>query len=88
MEKSYWIARKRAAIARRAAAAEAQLIHQELAGRYSLKAAYCLPFLIVKKGPATDGERAALRLPGPGDLPPSAIRRPPPGPSGRDGEWR
>jgi hypothetical protein len=45
MEKTYWIGRKRAAgtMARAAVSAEARLIHYELAGRYSIKAAQCAP---------------------------------------------
>jgi hypothetical protein len=41
MEQSYWLGRKRAAAAnaRVAASAEARLIHLDLAGRYSIKAA-------------------------------------------------
>jgi hypothetical protein len=41
MEQSYWLARKRssAANARRAASSEARLVHLDLAGRYSVKAA-------------------------------------------------
>jgi hypothetical protein len=41
MEQAYWLGRKRAAAAnaRRAASAEARLVHLELAGRYSVKAA-------------------------------------------------
>ena len=64
MDKTYWIGRKRAAMAmaRSAASSRARLIHYELAGRYSIKAAYCLPFLMVPKAPATEGERLALRL--------------------------
>jgi hypothetical protein len=43
MEQSYWLGRKRAAgvMARRATSAEARLIHFELAGRYSVRAAAC-----------------------------------------------
>ena len=43
MENKYWIGRKRAAgaMARDAVSAEARLIHYELAGRYSIKAAQC-----------------------------------------------
>lgn len=90
MEKSYWIGRKHAAMAmaRRAANSESRLIHYELAGRYSIKAAHCLPFLIVQKGPATAGERAALRLPRAGDSPPGPIYREPPRPDGPEGEER
>jgi hypothetical protein len=42
MEKTYWLRRKRAAMAmaRAAATSESRLIHYELAGRYSLRAAY------------------------------------------------
>lgn len=42
MDKTYWLRRKRAAMAaaRAAATAESRLIHYELAGRYSIRAAY------------------------------------------------
>lgn len=45
MEQTYWLGRKRAsaANARRAASAEARLVHLDLAGRYSIKAAACAP---------------------------------------------
>jgi hypothetical protein len=45
MEKKYWLGRKRAsgAMARKASSAEARLIHLELAGRYSIRAANCRP---------------------------------------------
>ena len=45
MEKKYWLSRKRAsgAMARKASSAEARLIHLELAGRYSIRAANCGP---------------------------------------------
>lgn len=64
MEKKYWIGRKRAAMAmaRAATDAEARLIHYDLAGRYSIRAAHSLPFMLPGAGPATEGERAALRL--------------------------
>lgn len=44
MEKKYWIGRKHAAMgmARGASSAEARLVHYELAGLYSIKAARCL----------------------------------------------
>ena len=47
MEKKYWIGRKRSALAMAvdAASSEARLIHYELAGRYSVKAATCAPLL-------------------------------------------
>lgn len=65
MGKEYWIGRKRAAVAmaRAATSAEARLIHYDLAGRYSVKAAMTPPFMLPRKGPATQGERAVLRLP-------------------------
>jgi hypothetical protein len=68
MEEKYWIGRKRASVgmAREAASAEARLIHYELAGRYSIKAAEC-----VAAGKATaDPERAMLHLPSPAWLAP------------------
>lgn len=65
MGKKYWIGRKRAAIAmaRAATSSEARLIHYDLAGRYGVKAAMAPPFMLPRKGPATQGERAVLRLP-------------------------
>jgi hypothetical protein len=62
MEKTYWLGRKRAAMAmaRAATCSEARLAHYELAGRYSVRAAFA-PFMLPKKGPATEGEREALR---------------------------
>jgi hypothetical protein len=80
MDKAYWIGRKRAQMrmALAAASAEARLIHYDLAGRYSVKAAMTPPFMLPDKGPATEGERAALRIPLP-PLPGRAIvERPPP----------
>jgi hypothetical protein len=67
MDKRYWIGRKRAAMAmaRAASSAEARLIHYDLAGRYSVKAAQSFPFMLPRKGPATGGEREALGLPRP-----------------------
>ncbi|MEA3062566.1 MAG: hypothetical protein QOJ94_2347 [Sphingomonadales bacterium] len=68
MEKKYWIGRKRASVgmARGAASAEARLIHYELAGRYSIKAAQC----VAAGKPAADAERAMLHLPNPAWLVP------------------
>jgi hypothetical protein len=42
MEKTYWLRRKRAAMAAAgvAATAESRLIHYEMAGRYSIRAAH------------------------------------------------
>jgi len=64
MNKKYWLGRERAALAmaRAATDAEARLIHYDLAGRHSVRAAHGLPFLLPGAGPATEGERAALRL--------------------------
>jgi hypothetical protein len=80
MGREYWIGRKRAAMrmARAATSAEARLIHYDLAGRYSIKAASSLPFLLPRKGPATQGEHAALHLP----VRPPAPRGKPSGPQG------
>jgi len=66
MDRTYWLGRKRAAMAmaRAAATSEARLIHYDMAGRYSIKAAASLPFLLADKGPATAGELAALHMPG------------------------
>ena len=65
MDKSYWLGRKRSAqaMARRATTAESRLIHYDLAGRYSIKAAMCvpLPFMIPPTAPSGEGERAALK---------------------------
>lgn len=74
MEQAYWIRRKRAAMrmARAASSAEARLIHYDLAGRYSVKAAMAGPFMLPRKGPATEGERVALQLRPP---PPNAGRK-------------
>ena len=65
MEKTYWIGRKRAAMAnaRAAACAESRLIHYELAGRYSIMAAQCAAFLPPVEAPA---RRATLHLAVPG----------------------
>lgn len=62
MENRYWTGRKRAAMtmARNATTAEARLIHYEMAGRYSLKAAHSLPFPIAAAA-APEDRREALR---------------------------
>jgi hypothetical protein len=64
MENRYWIGRKRSAMemARAAATAEARLIHYDLAGRYSIKAAQFPPLAAPGSERATRGERAALHL--------------------------
>ena len=89
MEKTYWLGRKRAAMAmaRSAACSRTRLIHYELAGRYSLRAAYS-PFMLPAKGPATQGEREALRLPPPSSRAAAVVRTPrllPRGHKSRDG---
>ena len=64
MESRYWISRKRFAMvmAREAATAEARLIHYDLAGRYSVKAAQCSAGLVPDSRRATGGERPVLHL--------------------------
>lgn len=73
MAKRYWIGRQRAAMAmaRAATDAETRLIHYDLAGRYGVRAAYGMPFMLPGAGPATAGERAALQLT---PLPPLPVR--------------
>ena len=70
MEKKYWIGRKRSAMAmaRGAASAEARLIHYELAGRYSIKAAQCLPAMLPGNQATGSGPRALLHLRDPAPL--------------------
>jgi hypothetical protein len=65
MEQRYWIGRKRAAMtmARAATTSEARLIHYELAGHYSVRAAHSPRFMLPRKGPVTEGERIALTPP-------------------------
>jgi hypothetical protein len=60
MDTSYWLGRKRASVANANAAesAEARLIHLDLAGRYSIKAA------MARQGAAAPAEAVvALRMP-------------------------
>jgi len=54
MEQKYWLSRKRAAgaMARRATSAEARLIHLELAGRYSVRAADAGPVPLSAQDPS------------------------------------
>ena len=65
MNTAYWTARMDAAVAEAHGAddAEARLGHYERAGRYSLNALCDAPFMLPHKGPATEGEREALRRP-------------------------
>ena len=76
------------AMARAATDAEARLIHYELAGRYSIRAAHGIPFMLPRKGPASPGEGAALRLPIPAWPRPGRSFRAPPGSGGSGGERR
>ena len=73
MDNRYWIGRKRSAMkmARGAATAEARLIHYDLAGRYSVKAAQFPPFAVPANLPPAAGERVALFVPGPEARPPA-----------------
>ncbi|MEA3063932.1 MAG: hypothetical protein QOJ27_360 [Sphingomonadales bacterium] len=75
MENRYWIGRKRSAMgmARGAATAEARLIHYDLAGRYSVKAAHCLSLAAAADQRAIRGERAVLHLPQPQSRPPAPL---------------
>jgi hypothetical protein len=60
MEQAYWLGRKRASVAaaRRAVGAEARLVHLDLAGRYSIKAAAAAPAV-----PEREGAHLALPRP-------------------------
>ncbi|HEV7661086.1 MAG TPA: hypothetical protein VGO55_14705 [Allosphingosinicella sp.] len=84
MNERYWIGRKRAAMAmaRAATSAEARLIHYDMAGRYSVNAAFDAPFLLPIEGPATPGERLALDRSLPALPRPRPTYRPRRGPSG------
>jgi hypothetical protein len=79
MEKTYWLGRTRAAMAmaRDATCSKARLIHYDLAGRYSVRAASAT-FMLPRKSPATDGEREALRPAPPSTLRNSEFNRAPP----------
>jgi len=61
MEQAYWLSRKRASVAnaRHAGGAEARLVHLDLAGRYSVKAAAAAAASV----PEQEGARLALPLP-------------------------
>ena len=60
MEQAYWLGRKRASVAnaRHAGSAQARLVHLDLAGRYSIKAAAA-----AGKRPEQEGACLALPLP-------------------------
>jgi hypothetical protein len=85
MEKRYWIGRKRSAMkmARAARTSQARLIHYELAGLYSIKAAQSLPFKQAEGPRATGGESATLHLPAPSLHHPAALSSRHQGPSVR-----
>ena len=77
MGNAYWIGRQRAsmAMAKHAATSEARLIHYDLAGRYSVKAAHRLPVQLRSGGLASSRGRNGL-------LP---VHPPRPGSARRDG---
>ena len=85
MENRYWIGRMRDAMsaARAASTSEARLIHYDLAGRYSLKAAVALPFLAARSVPAADAARPTLHLRGPATPSLAAVPAALPDPPGR-----
>lgn len=87
MKKNYWVGRQRAAMAmaRAATDAEARLIQDGLVGRCGVPAARGMPFMLPGAGPATEGERAALRLTPPPPLSTGAIGEPPQIHKGRRG---
>jgi hypothetical protein len=70
MDKNYWLGRKRAAgvMARKATSAEARLIHFELAGRYSVRAANCGPAPLYAHAERDEA------VPPAGELPPRTLR--------------
>jgi len=76
MDKTYWLGRQAAAsaMARGASSAKVRLIHYDLAGRYSIKAAQCPAFMLPKAALATSDTRAALQLQGPATLAPPSPR--------------
>ena len=59
MDQKYWLGRNRASgvMARRATSAEARLIHFELAGRYSVRAADCGAAPLFAPGEGETGPR-------------------------------
>lgn len=70
MENKYWIGRKRSAMAmaREATTSEARLIHYELAGRHSIKAAQYAPMMPPPRSTAEAGQRTVLHLRDPGSF--------------------
>ena len=64
MGKKYWIGRQGSAMAmaRKASSAETRLIHYEMAGRYSIKAATSASFIFALEVAPAENERATLHL--------------------------
>jgi hypothetical protein len=65
MEQAHWLSRKRAslAMAKKAATASSRLIHYEMAGRYSVKAAEAAPQLHVEDEPPIEVMDDGRRMP-------------------------
>ena len=65
MERSHWLRRKRASIAmaENAESGEAKLIHYDLAGRYSVKAADATPQLHVEDEPPFEASHDGKPVP-------------------------
>ena len=66
MERAYWLSRMRASkvMAREAAGAQARLIHYELAGRYSIRAAQTgIPNLHVIDTPPVEANASCMPEP-------------------------
>ena len=78
MENKYWTGRARSAraMARKATTSEARLIHYELAGRHSIKAAQCIAFTPPGSRAAAGAARPVLHLRGPALLQPTEVALP------------
>ena len=65
MDQIYWLERKRAAakMARRAQSSRARLVHLDLAGRYSIKAAACAATALRRNDPVDARPQLALSPP-------------------------
>ena len=65
MDKAYWLGRNHSAVAMAEGAADSRtrLIHYDLAGRYSLKAATCLPPAFMVTPALVPGELDPALLP-------------------------
>lgn len=81
---AYWTRRSREALrmAKGATSSRARLIHYELAGRCSVRAAGLEPFMMPRKKPATavEGSLLRLQLPRPAATPLRPRREPPEAP--------